>query len=151
MVTARADERDRILGLDLGADDYVTKPFSPGELMARVRAVLRRAGISEASDVLRIGALEVDRTRFEVRLDGDVVSCTSKEFAVLEALAAEPGRVYTRFQLLERAFGFDYEGLDRTVDVHIMNLRRKIEADPSNPTYIRTVYGVGYKMADDVA
>jgi DNA-binding response OmpR family regulator len=150
MVTARAAEDDVLLGLELGADDYVTKPFSPRELAARVRAVLRRAGREQVQDdVLRVGPIEVDRRAHRVTSAGVPVECTPREFAILEALASEPGRVFTRFQLLERAFGFDYDGLERTVDVHVMKLRRKLEPDPAHPRYLRTVYGVGYTMSGE--
>jgi DNA-binding response OmpR family regulator len=148
MVTARSTDDDILLGLDLGADDYITKPFSPREMAARVRAVLRRAGRSDEDPVLRVGSIDVDRARHEVRLDGRAVPCTPREFAILEALAGAPGRAFTRFQLLERAFGFDYYGLERTVDVHVMKLRKKLEEDPSAPRYLQTVYGVGYKLEE---
>jgi DNA-binding response OmpR family regulator len=146
MVTARSTEDDVLLGLDLGADDYITKPFSPRELAARVRAVLRRSGRAAEEPILKVGGLEVDRVRHEVRMRGDHVECTPKEFSILEAMAEEPGRAFTRHQLLERAFGFDYYALERTADVHLMKLRKKIERDPSNPEYLHTVYGVGYKL-----
>lgn len=148
MVTARTTEDDVLLGLDLGADDYLTKPYSPRELVARVRAVLRRrTGRVDASPI-RVGALVVDPVRHEVRLGGTLLDLTPAEFRLLECLAAEPGRAFSRQRLLESAFGFDHYALDRTVDVHVMNLRRKIERDPSNPTYVVTVYGVGYKLSD---
>ncbi|MDI7275016.1 MAG: response regulator transcription factor [Anaerolineae bacterium] len=151
MLTARTLEEDKLVGLDLGADDYVTKPFSPRELVARVRAVLRRAseGKEEGPPEIRRGDLVVDLVRHEVRVRGRPVHLTAREFKLLVALARQPGRAFTRQQLLDEAFGFDYEGLERTVDVHIMNLRRKIEEDGSRPTRILTIQGVGYKFAED--
>lgn len=141
MVTARSTEDDKLTGLDLGADDYVTKPFSPRELMARVRAVLRRAA---GEDVLEVAGIAIDRLRREVRADGAEVPLTPTEYRLLDALATAAGRTFTRQELVERAFGEDYEGLDRTVDAHIMNLRRKLGAAG---TSIATVFGVGYKLA----
>jgi DNA-binding response OmpR family regulator len=148
LLTARTTEEDMLLGLDLGADDYLTKPYSPRELTARTRALLRRAGTGDTSrqGVLRVGEVEVDPDRFEVRLAGRVIAVTAKEFGVLEALAAEPGRVFTRAQLLERVYGFDTDVLERTVDAHVMNLRRKLEPDPGQPRYVLTVHGRGYKL-----
>jgi len=149
MLTARSTEDDMLLGLDLGADDYLTKPFSPRELMARVRSVLRRSGIVQAvSQVVTVGPISIDHDRHEVTLDGEQIEMTPKEFAILATLADEPGRAFSRMQLLERAFGFDYFGLERTVDVHIMKIRRKIESDVSLPRYLTTVYGVGYRLED---
>ncbi|MPY94790.1 MAG: response regulator [Acidimicrobiia bacterium] len=148
MLTARSTEEDLLLGLELGADDYITKPFSPRELTARVRTVMRRRAPQPAEDALRIGELEVDPVRHQVRMHGAEVEVTPKEFAILEALARHPGRAFTRTQLLQQAFGFDYDGLERTVDVHVLNLRKKLEPDPTSPTYLSTVYGVGYKMAE---
>ena len=141
MVTARSTEEDKLAGLDLGADDYVTKPFSPRELMARIRAVLRRAA---DEDVIEAGGLAIDRVRREIRADGEPVAVTPTEYRLLETLARAAGRTFTRQELVERALGEDYDGLDRTVDVHIMNLRRKLgEAGKA----IVTVFGVGYRFA----
>jgi DNA-binding response OmpR family regulator len=152
MLTAKTTEQDKLLGLDLGADDYVTKPFSPRELMARVRAVLRRVGEEEykGPPEIRYGDLVVNFLRHEAWVRGEPVRLTPKEFKLLDLLIKEPGRAFTRLELLDRVFGFDYEGLERTVDVHVMNLRKKIESDPSRPIYIQTVYGVGYKFAEDI-
>jgi DNA-binding response OmpR family regulator len=152
MLTARTTEDDKLLGLDLGADDYVTKPFSPRELLARVRAVLRRAaeGHEQTPTAVRVGELAVDFAGHSARLGGTQLRLTPKEFKLLETLVREPGRAFSRLELLERVFGYDYEGLERTVDVHMMNLRKKIERDPTQPVYILTVYGVGYKFADDL-
>ena len=141
MVTARSTEEDKLAGLDLGADDYVTKPFSPRELMARIRAVLRRAA---DEDVIEANGLAIDRVRREIRADGEPVAVTPTEYRLLETLARAAGRTFTRQELVERALGEDYDGLDRTVDVHIMNLRRKLgEAGKA----IVTVFGVGYRFA----
>jgi DNA-binding response OmpR family regulator len=148
ILTARSTEDDLLLGLELGADDYITKPFSPRELAARVRTIMRRRAPQSAEETLRIAELEVDPVRHQVRMAGEDVEVTPKEFAILEALARHPGRAFTRTQLLQQAFGFDYEGLERTVDVHVLNLRKKLEPDPSSPTFLLTVYGVGYKMAE---
>jgi len=150
MLTAKSTEDDKLLGLDLGADDYVTKPFSPRELVARVRAVLRRGMAEEMTglELILFDGLEVDFVRHEARVEGSPVHLTPKEFTILEILIKQPGRVFSRLELLELAFGFDYQGFERTVDVHVMNLRKKIEVDPARPRYVQTVYGVGYKFED---
>jgi len=147
MLTARSTDEDKLLGLDIGADDYLTKPFNPRELVARVRAVLRRATPDEepAEDV-RCGDLTVSFIRHEVFLQSRPVSLTPTEFRLLETLVKNPGRAFSRADLLDRAFGYDYDGVERTVDVHIMNLRRKIEPEPGQPRYVTTVPGVGYRF-----
>ncbi|HBX82418.1 MAG TPA: DNA-binding response regulator [Propionibacteriaceae bacterium] len=148
MVTARVGDDDQITGLDLGADDYVTKPYSMRQLLARVRAALRRAGLASPAVIVTVDGLHIDRERCEVRVDGHTVELTPRELSILEALAARPGRVFGRQQLMEEAAGFDHYALDRTVDMHVVNLRRKIEADPANPRYVLTVKGRGYKLAE---
>jgi len=149
MVTARVEETDRLIGLELGADDYITKPFSPREVVARVRAVLRRAqGRAEAPSVIRASDIEIDVGRHRVSRGGMSVDLTPTEFALLAALAAQPGRAYTRLQLLEASQGEAYEGYERTIDAHIKNIRAKIEADPRRPAYIETVFGVGYRFTE---
>ncbi|MFQ5858884.1 MAG: response regulator transcription factor, partial [Anaerolineae bacterium] len=151
MLTAKTTETDKLIGLDLGADDYVTKPFSPRELLARVRAVLRRVGEDkhEGPSEVRFDDLLVDFVRHQVQIGGKPVGLTPTEFRLLEVLIRERGRAFSRLELLDRVFGYDFEGFERTVDVHVMNLRRKIEPDRKNPTYIKTVYGMGYKFAED--
>ncbi|SNR66091.1 response regulator transcription factor [Actinoplanes regularis] len=148
LVTARAAESDMLLGLDIGADDYLSKPVSPRELTARIRALLRRVRGGENPEVLRVGDLEVDAARFEVRIDGNTVRLTAKEFAILELLAREPGRVFTRGQIIDKTFGFENDVSERTVDAHVVNLRRKIERNPAEPRYVQTVYGRGYRMGE---
>ncbi len=147
MLTARSTDEDKLRGLDIGADDYVTKPFNPRELVARVRAVLRRTTPEEPPPAdLRFGDLVISFIRHEVRVGDRPANLTPTEFRLLEALAREPGRAFTRAELLDRVFGYDYDGIERTIDVHIMNLRRKIEPTPAQPRYITTVPGVGYRF-----
>ena len=145
MLTARDEETDKLLGLELGADDYITKPFSPREVVARVRAVLRR-GTREATDLVRAGDLTIDLLAHEVSLQGRRVDLTPTEFRLLEILAGHPNQVFTRMQLIDRVQGHAFDGYERTVDAHVKNLRGKVEPDPRNPRYIMTVYGVGYKF-----
>ncbi|MFR0354823.1 response regulator [Streptomyces sediminimaris] len=150
MLTARSEEDDVLLGLELGADDYMTKPYSPRELMARIRTVLRRSGraVGVREDrVVRAAGLAVDPERHEVRCEGAPVECTPAEFQILLAMAAEPERVFSRRQLLQCTRGFDRASTERAIDVHIMNLRRKIETDPRRPVRLLTVFGVGYKLS----
>ena len=150
MLTARAEEADRIVGLELGADDYLVKPFSPKELVARVRAVLRRVDASvEAPDLVRAGDLEIDTAKRTVTLADRGVDLTPTEFQLLLHLARSPGRVYTRAQLLDALHGVAFESYERAIDAHMKNLRRKLEPDPANPRLLLTVYGVGYKYADE--
>ncbi|RMF29376.1 MAG: DNA-binding response regulator [Chloroflexi bacterium] len=149
MLTARVEETDRIVGLELGADDYVTKPFSPREVVARVRAVLRRVRPEpEAPPVLRAGDLVLDREAHTLTVAGRSVELTPTEFELLTVLMMHPGRAFTRAELLDRVQGTTYAGYERTIDAHIKNLRAKIGDDPKNPRYIQTVYGVGYKFRD---
>ncbi|HKE30757.1 MAG TPA: response regulator transcription factor [Candidatus Angelobacter sp.] len=149
MLTARVDESDKLVGLELGADDYVTKPFSPKELVARVRAVFRRINPQpDPSTVIRAGEVELDRLRMQVTVQNRRIEVTPTEFELLATLARQPGRVFTRGQLLDAIRGLEAESFDRAVDVHVKNLRRKLEADPRNPRYVLTVYGVGYKFAE---
>lgn len=149
MLTARGEEVDRLVGLEIGADDYITKPFSPREVTARVRVVLRRAGGGlQQSDVIRIGDLTVDLARRNATIAGQVVSLTPTEFDLLAVLARRPGRPFTRVQLMDLVYNVAYVGYDRAIDSHIKNLRHKIEPDPSEPRYILTVYGIGYKMVE---
>jgi len=152
MLTARTTEGDKLAGLETGADDYMTKPFSLRELVARVKAVLRRTrGADGEPSEVRSGDLVIDLLHHEARLSGELVRLTPKEFNLLRVLAREPGRPLTRARLLERAFGFDYDGLERTVDAHIANLRKKIEPDPAHPRYVVTVPGLGYKFVVEEA
>lgn len=148
MLTARGEEVDRLLGLGLGADDYITKPFSPREVVARVRAVLRRASGEAPAETSIVGDLEVDHGRMEVRRGGEAVPLTPTEFRLLAALARAPGRVFTRLQLIDLVQGHAFEGYERTIDAHVKNLRHKLEPDPRRPMYVLTVHGAGYRLAE---
>lgn len=153
MLTARVEDTDKIVGLDLGADDYITKPFNAHEVVARVKSLLRRVRLDQspgaAPHVLTCGNLRLDLDQHMLTVDSDPVELTRTEFNLLEAFLSNPGYTLTRDDLLEKAVGYAYEGLGRALDTHIRNLRRKIEPDPDNPTYIQTVYGVGYRLKGD--
>lgn len=150
-LTARIDEMDKVLGLEMGADDYVTKPFSSRELVARVRALLRRSGGPQtAPDILRSGGLTLNRGARTVTVGEQEWELTPMEYGLLNTLMSNPGRAYSRMELLERTQGFAYDGYERTVDVHIKNLRKKVEDDPGDPRYILTVFGVGYRFNANV-
>jgi two-component system alkaline phosphatase synthesis response regulator PhoP len=149
LLTAKLDETDKVLGLELGADDYITKPFSMKELVARINAVLRRAGRVTTSDVLSIGAIRLDNESRIVTVDGSLVNLTPFEFDLLYTFMSTPGRVYSRAELLTKLQGSTFENVERTVDVHIRNLRLKIEPEPSKPTYIETVFGFGYRFRSE--
>src|SRR4051794_40218058 len=148
MLTARIEDTDKIVGLEMGADDYITKPFNARELVARVRALLRRAQLGQgaAQQVLRLGGLTLDLTQHQLTVESNLIDLTRTEFNLLQTLMANPGGTFTRDELLEKSMGYAYEGMGRTLDTHISNLRKKIEPDANNPTYIQTVYGVGYRM-----
>lgn len=151
LLTAKLEETDKVLGLELGADDYVTKPFGMRELAARIRAVLRRTGqVAPAGEVIRAADVKLDKSTHKVTVGGRGVHLTPSEFELLALLIASPGRVYSRMDLLEALQGTSFEGVARTIDVHVRNLRTKIEPDPSNPRYIETVFGVGYRFCEDV-
>ena len=149
MLTARVEETDRLIGLEIGADDYIVKPFSPREVVARVRTVLRRsAPIAEQSASITLGVLTIDPIKHEVQLQSQTIDLTPSEFNILLAMASQPGRAFSRMDLLDAAQGESYEGYERSIDVHIKNLRQKLGDEPRDPTYILTVYGVGYKFND---
>jgi two-component system, OmpR family, alkaline phosphatase synthesis response regulator PhoP len=148
MLTARDDETDKLIGLELGADDYVTKPFSPRELVARVRAVLRRQAGTAATEALHAGDLVLDLPRMRLTRAGESIELTATEFTLLSAMARAPGRVFTRSQLLDAIHGVAFESYERAIDAHVKNIRRKLEPDPHRPRYVLTVYGVGYKCAE---
>ncbi|HOB28684.1 MAG TPA: response regulator transcription factor [Bacillota bacterium] len=152
MLTARGEDIDKVLGLELGADDYMTKPFNPRELVARIKAILRRSSVKDESlrKQIQIGSLQIDLLQHRVRLGEQEIDLTAKEFALLSYLASNAGRVYSREQLLEQIWGYNYYGDARTVDVHIRHLREKIEEDPSNPQLILTVWGTGYKFREEL-
>jgi len=150
MLTARVEDTDRIIGLELGADDYITKPFNPREVVARARAVLRRTtGEFAPPQIVQIGSLLMDLDRHEVQMDGLPVELTPTEFELLRVLMQNAGHAFTRSELIEKGLGYTYEGLERTVDSHVKNLRRKIEPDPKKPSYVQTVYGVGYRLVGE--
>jgi DNA-binding response OmpR family regulator len=153
MLTAKSAEEERVGGLTLGADDYLTKPFSPRELVARVHAILRRSDGAETPLVERLvfddGRLVIDTVQHQVRVEGSPVELTPNEYKLLATLARYPGRVYSRFELINHVQGYEFEGYERTIDVHVKNLRKKIEPDPRHPRYIETVFGTGYRLAKD--
>jgi two-component system alkaline phosphatase synthesis response regulator PhoP len=152
MLTARVEETDRLIGLEIGADDYIVKPFSPREVVARVRTVLRRSALpAEQPSLITIGALTIDPIKHEVQLQSRSIDLTPSEFNILLTMASQPGRAFSRMDLLDAAQGEAYEGYERSIDVHIKNLRQKLGDEPRDPTYILTVYGVGYKLSDKVS
>lgn len=148
MLTARVEDSDKIVGLELGADDYITKPFNPREVVARVRALLRRSGLEreQAINLLKVGPLQLDLNQYTLQQNGTLIEVTPTEFNLLKVLMESPGHTFSREELLDKALGYGYEGFGRTLDTHIRNLRKKIEPDPKNPTYIQTVYSIGYRL-----
>jgi len=150
MLTARDEETDRLVGLEIGADDYVTKPFSPREVVARAKAILRRTskGVVK-SELLKMGSVVINSERHEVKKNGDLLELTPTEFKILELLASNSGRVFSRLQIVEQVQGYAFDGYERTIDAHVKNLRRKVEENPKEARYIQTVYGVGYKVVGD--
>ncbi len=146
MLSARVEDMDKIIGLEIGADDYVTKPYNPREVVARVRARLRHRAGSVPPQTIQAGGLVMDSARHELKLDGTLIRLTATEFGLLRVLMEQAGYLFTRDELISKGLGMDYEGIDRTLDSHIRNLRRKIESDPQKPTYIQTVYGIGYRL-----
>lgn len=150
MLTAREEETDRLVGLEIGADDYVTKPFSPREVVARVKVILRRVykGVVKP-ELLKMGKVVMDIERHEVKRNGQLLDLTPTEFKILELLASSPGRVFSRLQIVEQVQGYAFDGYERTIDAHVKNLRRKVEENPKEARYIQTVYGVGYKVVGD--
>lgn len=151
LLTARIEDTDKIIGLELGADDYITKPFNPREVVARVRAVLRRTTGTPPQQPrhLQIGGLAMDLDRHEVAIEGQKLDITPTEFEILKLMMENPGHAFTRLELIEKGLGYSYMGMERAIDSHIKNLRKKIEPDPANPTYIQTVYGVGYRLRSE--
>ena len=148
MLTARDEESDRLVGLELGADDYVTKPFSSKEVVARAKAILRRTNRAVLrKEPLKIGEITIDMDSYQVSRNGQLIELTPTEFKIVELLATNPGKVYSRLQIAEQVHGYTFEGFERTIDAHIKNLRRKLESNPKDPQYIVTVYGMGYKLA----
>ena len=148
MLTARTQDRDKMIGLDTGADDYVTKPFSPGELAARVRALFRRLPFERGPTEIKHGDFMMNLPKRDVYLKNKPLKLTAVEFKILATFLKEPGRVFDRVELIDKAFGYDFESFDRAIDVHIFNLRHKIEPDPRHPRYIKTIYGAGYKFSE---